>query len=193
MASVVNICSTALSLLGAQPISSTTESQQAILAASQYERARDEVLVDLAPACARFRAVLAQLAATPAWDYSYQFQLPTSPFCLSVLETDLDEGEPWRVESLADGSRVLLSHSSTVSIVYIGRVEDPNLYDALTQSAIEYRLAGRLAVPVTGQKTARESMLQEYAMLVKAGRPADARQHQPVIAQTRTLLAPRWE
>jgi hypothetical protein len=146
VAADVDICANALRLLGDDPIQSLTEdSDRARLCNALYAPTRDAVFRSYPWNCLLARATLAKLTAAPLWDWGAQYQLPTDPFCLRVLETDSQDTHPWKIEG-----RLLLTDASSIEILFIARVTDVAQYDALLVDALTYRIAEKLAYPVTG-------------------------------------------
>ena len=92
MATEVSICANALRRLGDDPITSLTDdTERARLCNAFYAPARDLVLRAHPWNFAITRATLAQLSDTPAFEYSYQYALPTSPLCLRVLQMEYQD------------------------------------------------------------------------------------------------------
>jgi|TARA_R110002020_G_scaffold22513_7_gene76087 hypothetical protein len=144
MSSEAEICSNALSLLGDDPITALTDdSTRARLCNRFYASTRDSVLRAFTWNFAITRQALAQSTTTPNFEFSFQYQLPEDPFCLKALKID-DDYEKWRVEG-----RFLLTNASTVSLQYIARITDVGQYDALFTESLEYRLAEKMAWPIT--------------------------------------------
>ena len=84
MASVVQICNSALNQLGASSITALTEnSKNARICNERYETIRDAVFRSHPWNCLVTRVQLAQDTETPAWGFSYQYTLPSN--CLRVL------------------------------------------------------------------------------------------------------------
>ena len=87
MASVVDICNSALNQIGASNIISLTEDSKAARICNQrYTFVRDSVFRSHPWNCLTTRAKIAADTATPAFEFSKQFTLPTDPFCLRVLQ-----------------------------------------------------------------------------------------------------------
>lgn len=161
MASDVSICNRALALLGAKTIVSlSAEQTEAEVMNAIYHDARDSILREARPACATFRTTLAKMSEAPAFGYANQFQLPTSPYCLSVLE--INEDADYLVED-----RRILTDSSTCSIVYVGRITDAGVFDAATAFAIAARCAAEAsyALAQNGSLTDRMWALSEKAIM----------------------------
>ena len=85
MASVIQICNSALNQLGAGSITALTEnSKNARLCNERYETVRDAVYRSHPWNCLIKRVQLAQDSDTPAWGFSFQYTLPSD--CLRVLQ-----------------------------------------------------------------------------------------------------------
>jgi len=85
MASVVQICNSALNQLGASSITALTEnSKNARLCNERYETIRDAVFRSHPWNCLIKRVQLAKDTDTPAWGFSFQYTLPAD--CLRVLQ-----------------------------------------------------------------------------------------------------------
>ena len=90
MASVVDICNSALNLLGASTISALTDdSKNARLCNQRYEPIRNRIFRSHAWNCLTKRVQLAQDSAAPVIEYSYQYTLPSD--CLRVLKFTQDQ------------------------------------------------------------------------------------------------------
>ena len=106
MASVVEICNSALNMLGGNNIIALTEdSKNARLLNQRYESVRDQVFRSHTWNCLIKRVELAQDTATPTHEYSKQYTLPSD--CLRVLKvgghhngssSDLDAGQKFKIE-----------------------------------------------------------------------------------------------
>ena len=188
MATEVSICSNALRRLGDDPITALTDdTERARLCNAFYVPSRDLILRSHPWNFAITRATLAQLSDTPAYEYGYQYALPTDPYCLRILdfhtgsyssnEVDMD----WKVEG-----REILTDEATVYIKYIGRVTDPNEYDTLLIETVAARLASDTGYAITGSTTLTNAMWQLYEAKIVEARHADASEGKPdeIIANT---------
>jgi len=89
MATDVSICSNALRRLGDDPITSLSDdTERARLCNAFFGEARDTILRSHTWNFAITRAKLSKLSATPAYGFDYMYALPTSPYCLRVLEME---------------------------------------------------------------------------------------------------------
>jgi hypothetical protein len=187
--SVVSICNTALDLLGSDSITSLADdSKAARFCARNYERVRDAVLRAYPWNCAMARASLAALAQAPAWGYGRQYPLPDGPepaYCLRALAIngEVDFGLTYKIE----GRRILTDEDAPLEILYIARVEDPSLYDALLTDAIAARLALDAAYPLAGSVSLAQAMSQAYAEKLAEARQVDSQEGTPD-----SLIAGDW-
>lgn len=186
MASEVDICNIALNNLGASNITSLSEDSKAgRLCNQRYEFARDTVFRAHPWNCLIQRIELAQETDTPAFGFSYQYTLPADPFCLRVLtmwtgltnsyEAAYDNGD---VMFKIEGRR-LLTNESTVKIIYIARVTDPNEYDSLLIETIAARMSAELCYAITGSASLVGPTAQAYETKLKEARFVDATEGMP--------------
>ena len=188
MASKVDICNSAMNMLGASNIVSLTEdSKNARLLNQRFDFVRDAVFRGHAWNCLINRQQLNQSSTTPTYQYSYAYPLPTDPYCLRILdfhtgsyssnEVDID----WKVEG-----REILTDQATVYIKYIGRVTDPNEYDTLLIETVAARLASDTGYAITGSTTLTNAMWQLYEAKIVEARHADATEGKPdeILANT---------
>jgi len=167
MASVVEICNGALNQLGASTILSLTEdSKNARLCNARYANIRDAIFRHHPWNCLLTRVELAADTATPAWGFTSQFTLPSD--CLRLIKI-LDYESDYVVEG-----RKILSYSSTMKILYISRVEDPNEYDQLLREVITASLAADIAYAVTSSNPVATQMYSLYQEKLKDARFVDS-------------------
>ena len=188
MTSTVDIANYALNIIGASNISALDENSKAARLVNQrYESVRDSVFRSHPWNCLINRAELAQEASSPAFGYTYQYALPTNPYCLRVLEFSngslsypqdnmfSNTGGPVYVIE----GRKLLTDEGTARIKYIGRVTDPNEYDASLIEALAARLAMEIAYAVTGSTTVMQLAGALYDEKMKEARFVDATEGAP--------------
>lgn len=185
MPSVVDICNEAMDLLGAATITSLTQnSKEARLCNRNYELVRDAVLRAHPWNVAVTRAALPQDTAAPAFGFTYQFTLPTSPYCLRVLSfwdslvdneiAAYDSNVMYKIEG-----RKILSNQGTCKIIYIGRVEDTEQFDSLLTSTIAHRLAAETGYAITGSSTVAQGMQALYEQRLREAKSIDAMEGYP--------------
>jgi len=142
MASVVEICNGALNQLGATTILSLTEdSKNARLCNQRFTQVRDSVFRSHPWNCLQKRQELAADTTAPAWGFKFAYTLPAD--CLRLLRI-LDYDSNYKVEG-----RKILSNTSSMKILYIGRITDPNEYDESLRETLSAALGADIAFAVT--------------------------------------------
>jgi len=176
MATEVSICANALRRLGDDPITSLTDdTERARLCNAFYSDARDAVLRSHPWNFAITRATLAQLSDTPAYGFNYQYALPTNPYCLRVLEMEYKD-YIFKVENVATHGRVLLTDEGTAKILYIARITDTTLFDAMFVDTLTAKLAVDLAYPVTNSMQVQTNMQKLYQLKLSEARSIDGQE-----------------
>ena len=171
MASVVDICNGALNQLGASTILTLTEdSKNARLCNARYTQVRDSVFRSHPFNCLQKRQQLAADTDTPAWGFTKQYTLPSD--CLRVL-TILDYDADYKIEG-----RKILTDNSTMKILYISRVEDPNEYDELLRETLSAALAADIAYAVTSSNPTATNMYRLFQDKLKEARFVDSTEGQ---------------
>lgn len=174
MSSKVQICNLALSRLGASTITSLTDNTtEAKLCNTFFDDIADEVMCEGSWTSTITRASLARTTNTPAFGYSYEFQLPVDPKCLKVL--NLDEDTPGDTSYKIEGDK-LLTDNSTCKIRYIAQLTDSEDWDTMLRRAFVARLASELAYPLTGSASKAEQELKLYRFYVQEGLAIDGQQ-----------------
>ena len=176
MATEVSICANALRRLGDSPIVSLTDdTERARLCNAFYSEARDDVLRSHPWNFSITRQQLSQLSATPLYQYSYQYALPTDPFCLRVLEMEYSD-YVFKIEHLAGTGRVLLTDEGTAKIIYIARITDTAQFDSLFIDTLTAKLSVDLAYPVTGSVQLQQSMQKLFESKLREARSVDGQE-----------------
>jgi len=171
MASVVEICNGSLNQLGATTILSLTEdSKNARLCNQRYTQVRDAVFRSHPWNCLQKRVELAADTTTPAWGFSYAYTLPAD--CLRLLRI-LDYDSNYKVEG-----RKILSNTSSMKILYIGRVTDPNEYDELLRETLSAALGADIAFAVTSNNQTATNMYNLFQDKLKDARFVDSTEGQ---------------
>ena len=113
MASVVQICNSALNQLGAASITSLTDnSKNARLCNERYATVRDAVFRSHPWNSLIKRQQLAQDTATPAYGFKFQFTLPSD--CLRLLNLDA-----YNSDHKVEGRKILCNESAIKISYYI--------------------------------------------------------------------------
>ena len=171
MASVVDICNGALNQLGASTILSLTEdSKNARLCNARYTQVRDSLFRSPPWNCLQKRVQLAADTTAPAWGFTSAYTLPAD--CLRLLRI-LDYDSNHKVEG-----RKILTNNSSMKILYVARIEDPNEYDELLRETISAALAADIAYAVTSSNPVSINMYNLYQTKLKDARFVDATEGQ---------------
>jgi hypothetical protein len=171
MASVVDICNGALNQLGASTILSLTEdSKNARLCNARYTQVRDSLFRSHPWNCLQKRVQLAADTTAPAWGFTSAYTLPAD--CLRLLRI-LDYDSNHKVEG-----RKILTNNSSMKILYVARIEDPNEYDELLRETISAALAADIAYAVTSSNPVSLNMYNLYQTKLKDARFVDATEGQ---------------
>ncbi|MGY8734079.1 MAG: hypothetical protein ACKVK0_18255 [Pirellulales bacterium] len=172
MSSEVDICNTALNMIGASNIISLTEdSKSARLCNQRYEPTRDSVFRAHPWNCLIKRVELAADTVAPAFEWSYAYTLPSD--CLRVLQEQYLDCV-FKVEG-----RKIVTNDSSFRLIYIGRITDPNEYDKLLEDALAQRMAAEMAYPLVASSALSTNMFQMYEMKLKEARFVDATEGMP--------------
>ena len=177
--SVVQIVNNALVKIGANAILTLTEDSEAARAANLiYEQVRDACIRDHVWNFAVNRVELAQNSVAPAFGFAYQYNVPSD--CLRVLQME-NMDMFYKIES-----GKLLTDEGTAKILYLARVEDVNLFDAMFVEAFSARLAAELSVTLSESNTLYSNMMEMYQRKVADARSMDAQEsgYLEVVADT---------
>ena len=177
--SVVQIVNNALVKIGANAILTLTEDSEATRAANLiYEQIRDTCIRDHVWNFAVNRIELAQNSTAPAFEFSYQYNLPSD--CLRVLQMENMD----MVYQIEGGK--LLTNEGTAKILYLARVEDVNLFDSMFVEALSARIAAELAVTLAESNTLYSNMMEMYNRKIADARSMDAQEsgYREIIADT---------
>lgn len=156
----VGICNQALGRIGAKPpIHSLTEdSENARQCNTFYASVRDAVLRSHPWNCATHQTTITALVDAPVMNYDHQYQLPTNPWCLRVLQVGTNEDQPTRWKVVG---RRLLTDENSPPIEYIKRITDTNEFDALLVDAFVLKLALKIVMPLTSSAVIQKSLVDE--------------------------------
>ncbi len=168
----VSVCSNALSKLGDDPITSLTDNtNRARLCNRLFEPTRQAVLREAVWNDSLKRARLARSTDTPAWEFAYQYALPSD--YMRMARTSLDEYDiPYKIEG-----RFLLTDSSEVYVTYVYDNTDVASYDSLHIDALTARLAYELSLSVTAKRSYAEQMWAEWEVKKKEAKVVDGQEN----------------
>ena len=107
--------------------------------------------------------------------YTYEHPLPTDFMRLALVDEDYGH----RIETNADGQRVLVSDSETENIEYVSYVSDPNLMDAAFRQALSLTLAVALCPAITENAAMTKVLADEARDATALARTIDAQEGTP--------------
>lgn len=184
--SAVSICSNALLLLGDKPIDSfDVNNDRTRLVANLYTMKRDRVLRSHPWNCATKRVVLSPDTETPAFGWSYQFQLPGD--WLRTLSIGNDGAE----DDYAIEGRAVLMDTNVCRLRYIFRNEVEATWDALLIEAMTQVMVAALTYPITKSTTKQATEEEIVKRVLKEARAIDGQEAPPETLGDFPLLANR--
>jgi hypothetical protein len=175
----VSLCNMALARLGADQqisaIDATTSQSRACLLV--YEQCRDELLRAHDWIFAERRVALAEDGTAPD-PWTYQYRYPTD--CLKIRGIDpevlieaTDNRIPHDVTSDSTG-RLILTDQADAILVYTVKITDTAQFPPDFASALAWKLATELAMPIAKSPALRDSSEQHYLLAVQRAITADS-------------------
>lgn len=172
MASDVDICNSALNMIGASNIISLTEDSRAARVCNQrYEFIRDAVFRAHPWNCLVTRTSLTADSDTPAFEFDHQHTLPAD--CLRVLRPE-NPDTVFRVEG-----RKIISSTTPFKMIYVARITDPNEYDQLLIESIAARLAADVSYALVNSASLSQMLMATYDSKLSEARFVDATEGTP--------------
>jgi len=174
MASVVNMCNSALNLLGASTISALTDdTKNARLCNQRYEPVRNRVFRSHAWNCLHKRVQLAQNSTAPVVEYDHAYALPSD--CLRVLK--IHNGTTDSIATALDyklEGRNIVTDIDTIFLIYIALDTDPNNYDTYLRESISHQLAADICYAITNNATLANNYMTRADERLREARFIDA-------------------
>jgi hypothetical protein len=157
MTSKTDICNLALIKIGKARVQDidTDESQQATDLKLVYDSALLEILAEAEWSFAVFRQALNKSVETPLYEWSYKFQIPTYPKYIRLISIENDPA--YSIEG-----DFIFCNQSSINILYIGLVADPNLYTIPFQNAFVLLLAYKICYNLTNSSSREKELYAEY-------------------------------
>ena len=174
MASVVNMCNSALNLIGASTISALTEdTKNARLCNQRYEPVRNRVFRGHNWNCLIKRVELAQNSTAPVVEYTYAYALPSDFLRVMKIHNGTTDSIAADLDYKVEGKNIV-TNQTTVYLVYVALDEDPNNYDAYLREAISHQLAADLAYAITNNATLANNYMSRADERLREARFVDA-------------------
>lgn len=184
--SAVTICSNALLQNGEEPIDNLSgDNNRTKLVVGLYEAKRDKVLRAHPWNCATKYVVLSPDTAAPAFDWSYQFTLPSD--WLRTLSVGL--------KGCADDYRLvgrkIYMNKNICRLRYIWRNTAEATWDATLIEAMTQVMSVALTFPIVRSAAKEQLELQVLKDVLKQSRSIDAQENPPETFGDSPLLAHR--
>ena len=174
MASVVNICNSALNLIGASTISALTEdTKNARLCNQRYEPVRNRVFRSHNWNCLIKRVQLAANSTDPVIEFDKSYALPSDYLRVLKIHNATTDSIASNLVYKIEG-RNIITDETTVYLIYIALDEDPNNYDSYLREAISHQLAADLAYAITNNATLANNYMTRADERLREARFIDA-------------------
>lgn len=131
--------------------------------AERYPELRDALLRDHVWTFAKRRVKLARSTRTPAFEWAYQYRLPSDYFrFLKASNNDAGHGNiRYRLESDSVDGRVIMTDAEDVYLSYIAKVTNTAEMPHDFREALAYRLAAECAIEFAQSNTLYDRMERE--------------------------------
>ena len=173
--SETSICNSALAKLGEGDdgrISSLTDgSKNANFCAEQYAKLRDDLLRTHHWNFSVTRVELAQSSITPAFEYDYQYALPSDWIrTISVSANDAGTGHiPYKQEG-----QFILASTEQIFLRYVAQITDAAIMTADFREALATKIAHEGAIPIAQSNTLKQDMKDDLKRILRRARSTDA-------------------
>lgn len=179
MASDVDICNMALSLLGRETISIIGESSpEGKACATFYAQSRDEALRDHPWNFAQTRRALAPVAVPKGYATKWVFGYSYPGDCLHgrELSDGVNNNLAFEVAQDDAGDLIILTNAQPAYLSYSKVTTDTSKFDAGFVGALALKIAANLAIPLTKNPQTEQSMLTKYINTLPVAKTADAKE-----------------
>lgn len=143
------------------------------------------------------RAALAADVATPVFDYSYQYSIPTD--CLRVLQINAYYPAPdlsdlissGGQEYVIEGGKILTRSSGVLNLRYLARIEDTTRFDSSFDEAFSALIAYNVCEALTQSDAKKNAALRDYRMALMDAVRANAIENPPESLADQTWITVR--
>jgi hypothetical protein len=165
----VQIANRALTYLGADVLTALDDDTKEGRAINRlYEQTRDALLRDHTWNFSLKRVKIAANTTAPIFEFTNAFDWPSD--CLRIIEVDTLSA--WEIE----GRQIVTDATAPLSIVYVHRVTDPNLFDAKFVEAYALRIAADLAFDITASEDAARVAETRFAAFMNEAKSVDSQE-----------------
>jgi hypothetical protein len=181
MADQIGICNGALTAVGSDSISDITEpNKRARTLNAIWDATRQEVLAAHNWNPATMRATLAPNGNTPAHTYDYEYDCPND--CLRVVGLEPDD-----IDFVVENKKVLCDEGESIDVVYIFDQTDYSAWTPLMASAMEWKLAAKVAYAFTQSTTLADKCEKKFLAVL-----AEARSFDGAEGKMKALVSTSW-
>ena len=186
--SPVDVCSRALILIGADPISSFDDgNNEALVSSNMYEDVARASLVNTRWRFSTNQAVLNRLTEAPTGRFDAAYQLPTGWLMTHVVTVN-----DFPIEYQTYGDKLFCNEDASASLVldftYRANEEDWPSYFTL---AVEYELASIFALSLARDQSLATLMSQQATTSMMKARNLDSQQQTTRVLETTRFLTAR--
>lgn len=143
------------------------------------------------------RAALAADVATPVFDYSYQYSIPTD--CLRILQINAYYPAPdlsdlissGGQEYVLEGGKILTRSSGVLNLRYLARIEDTTRFDSSFDEAFSALIAYNVCEALTQSDAKKNAALRDYRMALMDAVRANAIENPPESLADQTWITVR--
>lgn len=160
MASQVDICNSALSLLGddIDLVSITDNTKQGKYCKLAWDNCVESMLRAYPWRFAVKRYSLAQTTEEPVFGYEHIFVYPSD--CLRVIKVDGN----WKYT--VEGNRIY-SEADIFNFWGVQKIKDTSLFPSDFVRALTYLLASEICLPICGQTDLKKALYEQYQVIVQ--------------------------
>lgn len=187
MASQVEICNRALTKLGANRITSLSESnKQARALSACWDTVRKAELSRRYWNFALARTSVASLGTSPAWGFSHQYQLPNDYLKLvqvndiyvapGMVDYRQSDDSAWTVE----GQAILCDFDAPLKLRYVKDITDTGLFHPLFVEVMACKLAYEICYEITQSRDGQRQAQEDYKLALKDAALSNAIERPPV-------------
>jgi hypothetical protein len=173
----VDICTSAMIRLGAEPINDLSDdTKEARLCSLQYPKIRDAVLRSAPWSFAMKRIELSPVAEDLLFGDGNKFQLPQD--CVKFVKLYAGDGYVSTEKYTIEGDQII-SSLETIQGWYITNSVEPEKYDPNFKEALAAALAANLCYSITQSNTLKQSLMDESEFWINQARSYNSQEVSP--------------
>lgn len=172
MASETDICNDALGFIGAKSIQAlaTEQTVEARKCRQYYPSARNFVLSDHDWDFAESRVALALVSGVTLYGYTYAYAKPADCLLMRELFNPIPNQKPLKFKEMLkppdNKSSIIATDVVSAVLIYTVKVTDVNRYSEVFKTALAWKLASDLAIPLTKDVKKQANTLAVYTRYI---------------------------